>query len=93
MWMRSGTVSVSVRYRPPFVSAVTSNHLVQWELCKEGAGICIMMEEIGDSEPGVRRVLPKMTPLPIPVWLVCHRELQTSRRIRLVFDRIAETLT
>jgi DNA-binding transcriptional LysR family regulator len=71
---------------------VTSNHLVQWELCKEGVGICIVMEEIGDAEPRVRRVLPKMAPLPIPVWLVCHRELHTSRRIRLVFDRIAEEL-
>jgi DNA-binding transcriptional LysR family regulator len=71
---------------------VTSNHLVQWELCKAGAGICFMMEEVGDAEPSVRRVLPKMPPLPVPIWLVCHRELQTSRRIRLVFDRIADAL-
>jgi DNA-binding transcriptional LysR family regulator len=72
---------------------VTANHLVQWELCKAGAGICFMMEEVGDAEPNVKRVLPKMPPLPVPIWLVCHRELQTSRRIRLVFDRIAEALT
>jgi DNA-binding transcriptional LysR family regulator len=71
---------------------VTSNHLVQWELCKHGVGICIVMEEVGDAEPRVRRVLPKLPAIPIPVWLVCHRELQTSRRIRLVFDRIAEGL-
>ena len=71
---------------------VTENHLVQWELCKQGAGICFMMEEIGDAERRVRRVLPGLPPLPIPVWLVCHRELRTSRRIRLVFDRIAEEL-
>ena len=71
---------------------VTENHLVQWELCKQGVGICIMMEEIGDAEPRVRRVLPELPPLPIPIWLVCHRELHTSRRIRLVFDRIAEEL-
>lgn len=71
---------------------VTANHLVQWELCKQGVGICIVMEEVGDAEPRVRRVLPKLPPIPIPVWLVCHRELHTSRRIRLVFDRIAEEL-
>ena len=70
---------------------VTDNHLVQWELCKQGAGICFMMEEIGDREPLVRRVLPEKA-LSIPVWLVCHRELRTSRRIRLVFDRLAEEL-
>jgi hypothetical protein len=26
------------------------------------------------------------------MWIVCHRELRTSRRIRLVFDRLAEAL-
>jgi DNA-binding transcriptional LysR family regulator len=72
---------------------VTENHLVQWELCKQGVGICIILEEIGDAEPRVRRVLPKMPPLPIPMWLVCHRELRTSRRIRLVFDRLAAELS
>jgi DNA-binding transcriptional LysR family regulator len=71
---------------------VTANHLVQWELCKQGVGICIVMEEVGDAEPLVQQVLPKLPPIPIPVWLVCHRELRTSRRIRLVFDRIAEEL-
>ena len=71
---------------------VTENHLVQWELCKEGVGICIMMEEIGDAEPRVRRVLPSLPPVPVPIWLVCHRELRTNRRIRLVFDRLAEAL-
>lgn len=70
---------------------VTDNHLVQWELCKQGAGICFMMEEIGDREPLVRRVLPEKA-LPIPMWLVCHRELKTSRRIRLVFDKLAAAL-
>ena len=71
---------------------VTNNHLVQWELCKLGVGICIMMEEVGDAEPKVRRVLPELRPIPIPMWLVSHRELRTSRRIRLVFDRLVEAL-
>lgn len=71
---------------------VTDNHLVQWELCKQGVGICVMMEEIGEAEPRVRRVLPSLPPLPLPIWLVCHRELRTSRRIRIVFDRIADDL-
>lgn len=71
---------------------LTSSHLVQWELCKHGVGVCAMMEEVGDAEPRVRRVLSTLEPLPVPIWLVCHRELRTSRRIRIVFDRIAEAL-
>jgi DNA-binding transcriptional LysR family regulator len=71
---------------------VTQNHLVQWELCKQGVGVCVMMQEVGDAEPAVRRVSHTLPPLPIPIWLVSHRELRTSRRIRLVFDRLAEEL-
>jgi hypothetical protein len=28
----------------------------------------------------------------VPVWLATHRELHTSRRIRVVFDLLAEEL-
>ena len=69
---------------------VTSNHLVQWELAKQGLGICVMMEEVGEREPRVRRVLDALPPLPVPVWLVTHKEVETSRRIRVVFDLLAE---
>lgn len=69
----------------------TSNHLVQWELCKRGLGICAIMSEVGDAAPGVRRVLPQIM-LPIQMWLVAHRELRTSRRIRVVFDALVEHL-
>jgi len=50
------------------------------------------MDEVGDAEPRVRRVLPDLPPLPVPVWLTSHRELRTSRRIRVVFDLLAEGL-
>ncbi len=72
----------------------TSDHLVQWELAKQGLGVCVMMEEVGDSEPQLQRALnggPAVVTLPI--WLVTHREVRTSRRIRLVFDRIAAYFT
>jgi DNA-binding transcriptional LysR family regulator len=71
---------------------VSSNHLVQWALAREGVGICMMMEEIGDGEPSVRRVLPDLPPFPVPMWLVTHREVRTSRRIRVIFDLLAEGL-
>lgn len=71
---------------------VTANHLVQWELCKQGCGVGIMMAEIGDPEPRVQRVLPEGPTIEVPIWLVSHRELRTSRRIRIVFDALAEGL-
>lgn len=69
------------------------NHLVQWALAKQGLGICFMMEEVGDREPGMVRVAAdRVPPMPVPVWLVSHRELATSRRIRAVYDRLADGL-
>ena len=38
------------------------------------------------------RVLDDLPPVRFPIWLVTHRELRTSRRIRLVFDVLAEAL-
>jgi DNA-binding transcriptional LysR family regulator len=70
----------------------TGAHLVLWELVKRGLGIGIIIEEVGDAEPGVERVLPELPPIPVPTWLVAHREVHTSRRVRVVFDLIAEML-
>lgn len=71
---------------------LTASHLVHWELVKAGAGIGIVPEFLGDNEPGVRRVLPDFTPMEFPIWLTTHRELNTSRRVRMVFDLLAKEL-
>jgi DNA-binding transcriptional LysR family regulator len=71
---------------------ISESHLIQWEHVKQGLGIGIMSEDIGDKEPKVQRVLPQLDPLTVPVWLVAHRELHTSRRVRFVFDLMAEEL-
>lgn len=65
------------------------SHLVHWELVKQGIGIGIMASRIGDAEPRVRRAAPWLAPFSFEVWLVAHRELSTSRRVRLVFDWLA----
>lgn len=69
------------------------NHLVQWEFVKAGAGIGLITESVGDSEPSVRRVLPAMAPIIVPMWLVTHRELNTSARVRAVFDFLVAELS
>ena len=69
-----------------------ANHMVLWELVKSGLGIGAIIDEVGDAEPLVERVLPSMAPIPVPAWLIAHREVHTSRRVRLVFDLLAEQL-
>lgn len=71
----------------------TESYLVHWSFVKQGLGIGIMPEEIGDLESRVTRACPALEPFNFPVWLVCHGELKTSRRIRIVFDLLAQTLS
>jgi DNA-binding transcriptional LysR family regulator len=71
---------------------LTESYLVMWELVRQGAAIGILDAHIGDTDPVVRRVLPDLEPLVFPIWLVSHRELTTSRRIRRVYDFLAEEL-
>ena len=70
----------------------SENGAVAWEMVKHGLGIGLMAEDVANRTPGVECVLPDLAPIPVPVWLVTHRELHTSRRIRLVFDVLAESL-
>lgn len=68
------------------------NHAVQWEMVKQSVGIGVMTAEIGDAEPKVERILPDIQPFVVPIWLTTHRELRTSRRVRIVFDFLAEEI-
>lgn len=72
---------------------IVANHLVQWEMVKHGTGIGFMMTDIGDAEPLVERVLPTFPAFETETWLVAHRELKTSRRLRVVFDCLAAELS
>ncbi len=86
--LREAGLDVTSRQFP----VITENHLVQWELVKQGMGIGPMVTDVGDHEPLVRPALPDLLPFRGEVWLVAHRELRTSRRIRRVFDFLAEEL-
>ncbi|RVU37964.1 LysR family transcriptional regulator [Hwanghaeella grinnelliae] len=68
------------------------NGLVVLELVKQGLGISALSREMAATVPALEPVLPDQLAIPIPVWLVTHRELHTSRRIRIVFDLLAAML-
>lgn len=67
--------------------------IVAWEMVRQGLGICVMSEDIAMLTSGVERVLPEREPFKFPVWLATHSELHTARRIRLVFDLLADHLS
>lgn len=69
-----------------------SNGVAAWEYVRQGFGIGVMDDGIAAGFPEMVRVLPDAPPFTYPVWLTTHRELHTSRRIRLVWDLLADYL-
>ncbi|MEM7424990.1 MAG: LysR family transcriptional regulator [Pseudomonadota bacterium] len=81
---------LGVPFSPDKCKLITASGTVMYELVRHGLGISILAKDTAEEMPGVEQVLPDLAPIPVPVWLVTHRELHTSRRIRLVFDLLAE---
>ncbi|WP_170762107.1 LysR family transcriptional regulator [Ruegeria lacuscaerulensis] len=96
-----GNTNQMIAYLKPLGIHLTSenfrlgsqNGIVAWEYAKQGFGIAPMSQVVGDATSGMERVLPGMEAITFPIWLTTHRELHTSRRIRLVFDLLAEYLS
>ncbi len=70
----------------------SANGLFAWEMVRQGLGIGLMSADVARLTPEVQPVLTDLAPMRFPIWLVTHRELHTSRKIRLVFDILAEEL-
>lgn len=70
----------------------SNSSLVDWEMAVNGLGVAIMADHIAVGSPTMERLVPDMKPIVFPVWLTSHRELHTSRRIRVVFDLLAKFL-
>ncbi|MEO0982266.1 MAG: LysR family transcriptional regulator [Pseudomonadota bacterium] len=70
----------------------SDDQVVCWQMVVAGFGIGANQIAIGEAEPRVARVLPDVDIPPLPIWLTAHAELKTSRRVRRVFDFLAEAL-
>jgi len=70
----------------------TDDLIVVWQAVKAGLGIGFVSEHLLRTDPAVVPLLPKLKIQPLPVWLVVHKEIRTSKRIRAVYDFLADAL-
>jgi DNA-binding transcriptional LysR family regulator len=70
----------------------TDDLIVVWQAVRAGLGIGFVSEHQIRSDPAVITVLPKLKIDPLPVWLVVHKEIRTSKRIRAVYDFLSDAL-
>ena len=85
-----GMFGVPIEERSVRVSTESGTVIVA--LVRQGLGISVMTRDAEKLFPDLRRVLPELAPIPVPIWLSTHRELRTSPRIRVVFDLLAEEI-
>lgn len=73
-------------------SCYAGHGVASWALVSAGMGIGAMLDDLVADEPGIVRVLDEVPSVPVPIRLVTHRELRTTKRIRIVFDLLAQML-
>lgn len=82
-----------IRVPPENFAVLSEDSHAQRAMARAGLGVVALPLWCGDPDPALVRARPDAPPLVrFPVWLAAHRDLHTSRRIRLVFDRLAEGL-
>ncbi|WP_270375925.1 LysR family transcriptional regulator [Marinicauda sp. Alg238-R41] len=74
-----------IRYR-------AEDGIILLELARAGLGLCVLPDDIVARAGGLEPVLTEAFHVPVPSWLVTHREVKTSRRIRIVIDALADGL-
>lgn len=68
------------------------SHIVHWSLVEAGIGLGMNSAEFAATRPGIQRVLPELAKFSFPIYLVAPRELNSSRRVRIVFDALSDGL-
>ncbi len=64
----------------------------QLAMVEAGLGIGICQEGLARARPALVPVLATAVSFTLEPWLTMHEDLRASRRIRLLFDHLAEAL-
>ena len=63
-----------------------------WQLVVAGCGIGVTHRAHGDSNPSVKRILPELQTLTLPVWLVAQPDLERRSRMQMVYNSLVEQI-
>jgi DNA-binding transcriptional LysR family regulator len=75
--------------KAPVALAANSRH-VQYAACKAGLGAAVLPCVAADDDPDLVKLLPAERVRSVPMWLVAHRDLLRTARVRAVMDFIVD---
>ena len=70
----------------------TDDLIAYWQAVRAGLGIGFVADYLAATDPQVVPLVPALKIPPLPIWLTVHREIRTSRRIREVYDFLAQAV-
>ncbi|QCG91110.1 LysR family transcriptional regulator [Azospirillum sp. TSH100] len=83
-WLAEMAPAAAVVYR-------TGSLVNQMVAARSGVGLALLPCYLGDPEPGLVRALPDpIADLSRELWIVTHRDLRNTARVRAFFDTVAD---
>ena len=90
--MRRGFARVGYPVTREFFAIRTDHSALAWQAVCAGLGVGAGLRQVAQRWPDVVRVLADESVDPMPCWLVVHRELRGTPRLRAVADAVAAAL-
>ena len=70
----------------------TESGTALYALARQGLGVTLAPDDMMSKVHDLEKLSVDIPSIPVPTWLVTHRELHTSRRIRMVYDHLSHEL-
>ena len=77
---------------PGFFALRSDDLVAHWQAVRAGLGVGFVADYLAATDAQVVPVLPMLKIPPLPIWLTVHREIRSSRRIRAVYDFLAQAV-
>jgi DNA-binding transcriptional LysR family regulator len=88
----AGLAQVGLQVDRDFFQFRCDDQVACWQALCNGMGIGFAPNYMARKKPYLKKIADQISIPKLPVWLVTHREIKTNRRIRMVFDFIADEL-
>ncbi|MCF6322380.1 MAG: LysR family transcriptional regulator [Rhizobiaceae bacterium] len=88
----SGMAELGVIVERNFFRFRCDDQVTCWQALCDGLGLGFAPNYLARTNQNLERLAEQFAIPPLPVWLVTHREIKSNRRIRMVFDFLAEEL-
>lgn len=82
-WLARNLGAATIAYR-------TGSLVNQMMAAKAGIGLALLPIYLGNADPGLTPVLPVLTDLSTELWLVTHRSLKDTARIRAFMEIVGD---